>query len=39
MAFYKTPLGQKIISNNSAIAQASMQDGEQWVKTYSRRSW
>ncbi|MGH8403520.1 MAG: DUF2059 domain-containing protein, partial [Gammaproteobacteria bacterium] len=33
IAFYKTPLGQKIIRNNSAIAQASMQDGEQWGKT------
>ncbi len=32
IAFYKTPLGQKIIQNNPAIAQASMQDGEQWGK-------
>ncbi len=30
IAFYKTPLGKKIIKNNPAIAQASMQYGEQW---------
>jgi uncharacterized protein len=30
IAFYKTPLGKKIIQNNPAIAQASMLDGEQW---------
>ncbi|MGH8282648.1 MAG: DUF2059 domain-containing protein [Gammaproteobacteria bacterium] len=32
IAFYKTPLGQKIIRNNPAIARASLQDGEQWGK-------
>jgi uncharacterized protein len=32
IAFYKTPLGQKIIQNNPEIAHASMQDGEQWGK-------
>jgi len=32
IAFYKTPLGQKIIQNNPAIAQASMLNGEQWGK-------
>ncbi|MGA9853183.1 MAG: DUF2059 domain-containing protein [Gammaproteobacteria bacterium] len=32
IAFYKTPLGQKIIRNNPEIAQASLQDGEQWGK-------
>ncbi len=32
IAFYKTPLGQKIIQNNPEIAQASMRDGEQWGK-------
>ena len=32
ITFYKTPIGQKIIHNNPAIAQASMQDGEQWSK-------
>ena len=32
IAFYKTPLGKKIIQNNPPIAQASMQDAEQWGK-------
>jgi len=32
IAFYKTPLGQKIIRNNPHIAQASLQFGEQWGK-------
>ncbi len=30
IAFYKTPLGKKIIKNNPEILQASMQSGEQW---------
>ncbi|MGB9429882.1 MAG: DUF2059 domain-containing protein [Gammaproteobacteria bacterium] len=33
IAFYKTPLGQKIIRTNPEIAQASLQDGEQWGRT------
>ncbi|HVA54566.1 MAG TPA: DUF2059 domain-containing protein [Gammaproteobacteria bacterium] len=32
IAFYKTPLGQKIIQSNPEIAQASMRDGDQWGK-------
>ncbi|HVC36788.1 MAG TPA: DUF2059 domain-containing protein [Gammaproteobacteria bacterium] len=32
IAFYKTPLGQKIIFDNPEIARASLQDGEQWGK-------
>jgi len=32
IAFYKTPIGQKIIRNNPEIAQASLQNGEQWGK-------
>ncbi len=30
IAFYKTPLGKKIIRNNPGIAQDSLQQGEQW---------
>lgn len=30
IAFYKTPLGKKIIRNNPEIAQDSLQQGEQW---------
>lgn len=33
IAFYKTPLGQKVIRANPKIAQASMQIGEEWGRT------
>ncbi|MHB8425963.1 MAG: DUF2059 domain-containing protein, partial [Gammaproteobacteria bacterium] len=33
IAFYKTPMGKKIIRNNPEIAQDSLQQGEQWGRT------